>query len=124
VAVQPADYVAPGQAAWFQFVVVAPTTPGTYELAIRPLIEGLNGWRTLREPALGVIAWGPVTRSPTTSHAPYRRSARPRPDAETWDAWEEVYPGTDPFTGQDRVIARALALRKRWWPDPLPGMDN
>jgi len=40
VAVQPADYVAPGQIAWFQFAVVAPTTPGTYQLAIRPLIEG------------------------------------------------------------------------------------
>jgi hypothetical protein len=40
VAVQPADYVAPGQVAWFQFAVVAPTTPGTYQLAIRPLIEG------------------------------------------------------------------------------------
>lgn len=40
VAVQPADYVAPGQVAWFQFAVVAPSTPGTYQLAIRPLIEG------------------------------------------------------------------------------------
>jgi len=40
VAVQPADYVAPGQVAWFQFAVVAPATPGTYQLAIRPLIEG------------------------------------------------------------------------------------
>jgi hypothetical protein len=40
VAIQPADYVGPGQIAWFQFDVVAPLTPGTYELAIRPLIEG------------------------------------------------------------------------------------
>ncbi len=40
VAIQPADYVAPGQVAWFQFAVLAPTVPGTYQLAIRPLIEG------------------------------------------------------------------------------------
>jgi hypothetical protein len=40
VAIQPADYVAPGQVAWFQFAVAAPRTPGTYQLAIRPLVEG------------------------------------------------------------------------------------
>lgn len=40
VAVQPADYVGPGQVAWFQFTIQAPPTPGRYTLAIRPLIEG------------------------------------------------------------------------------------
>ncbi len=40
VAVQPADYVGPGQVAWFQFSVKAPSTPGTYRLSIRPLVEG------------------------------------------------------------------------------------
>ena len=40
VAEQPAQYVGPGQVAWFQFDVLAPATPGTYRLAIRPLIEG------------------------------------------------------------------------------------
>jgi hypothetical protein len=40
VAVQPADYVGPGQVAWFQFTIVAPSSPGTYRLAIRPLVEG------------------------------------------------------------------------------------
>jgi hypothetical protein len=40
VAVQPAAYVGPGQVAWFQFVVQAPLTPGTYRLGIRPVIEG------------------------------------------------------------------------------------
>lgn len=39
-AVQPAAYVGPGQVAWFQFTVQAPATPGTYRVAIRPLIEG------------------------------------------------------------------------------------
>jgi uncharacterized lipoprotein YddW (UPF0748 family) len=40
VAVQPADWVGPNQVAWFQFTIVAPAVPGTYRLAIRPLIEG------------------------------------------------------------------------------------
>jgi len=39
-AVQPAGYVGPGQVAWFQFSLQAPTVPGTYRLGIRPLIEG------------------------------------------------------------------------------------
>ncbi len=40
VALQPASYVGPGQVAWFQFTVQAPTVPGRYTLAIRPLVEG------------------------------------------------------------------------------------
>ena len=40
VATQPAPYVGPGQVAWFQFSLRAPSTPGTYRLALRPLIEG------------------------------------------------------------------------------------
>ena len=40
VALQPSSYVGPGQVAWFQFTVQAPTAPGRYVLAIRPLIEG------------------------------------------------------------------------------------
>jgi hypothetical protein len=40
VAEQPASYVGPGMVSWFQFTVQAPTIPGTYRLAIRPLIEG------------------------------------------------------------------------------------
>jgi uncharacterized lipoprotein YddW (UPF0748 family) len=40
VAAQPAEYVGPGQVAWFQFTIQAPPVPGTYRLAIRPLIEG------------------------------------------------------------------------------------
>jgi len=40
IAVQPAPYVAPDQVSWFQFTVQAPTTPGTYKLYLRPLIEG------------------------------------------------------------------------------------
>ena len=40
IAIQPADYVGPGQVAWFQFAIKAPTEPGTYLLYLRPLIEG------------------------------------------------------------------------------------
>jgi hypothetical protein len=40
IAAQPADYVGPGQVAWFQFTIQAPNTPGTYFLYLRPVIEG------------------------------------------------------------------------------------
>ena len=40
IAAQPADYVGPGQVSWFQFTIQAPTTPGTYHLYLRPLVEG------------------------------------------------------------------------------------
>lgn len=40
VARQPAAYVGPGQVAWFQFTIESPSTPGTYKLYLRPLIEG------------------------------------------------------------------------------------
>ena len=40
VAAQPSEWVGPNQVAWFQFTIVAPSTPGTYRLAIRPLVEG------------------------------------------------------------------------------------
>jgi hypothetical protein len=40
IAIQPAGYVGPGQIAWFRFTIQAPSTPGRYTLAIRPLIEG------------------------------------------------------------------------------------
>ena len=39
-AAQPADYIGPNQVAWFQFMFQAPTTPGTYFLYLRPVIEG------------------------------------------------------------------------------------
>ena len=40
IAVQPSEYVGPGQVSWFQFSIQAPATPGTYRLYLRPLIEG------------------------------------------------------------------------------------
>jgi len=41
-AAMPAGYIGPGQVAWFQFVVKAPSTPGTYRFYLRPLIEGVQ----------------------------------------------------------------------------------
>ncbi|MEP7003700.1 MAG: DUF3048 domain-containing protein [Chloroflexota bacterium] len=40
VAAQPANYVGPGQVAWFQFTVKAPAAPGVYVVGLRPVIEG------------------------------------------------------------------------------------
>jgi uncharacterized lipoprotein YddW (UPF0748 family) len=40
IAIQPSQYVGPGQVAWFQFTIQAPQTPGVYRLYLRPLIEG------------------------------------------------------------------------------------
>jgi hypothetical protein len=40
IAIQPAEYVGPGQVAWFQFTIQAPATAGYYRLYLRPLIEG------------------------------------------------------------------------------------
>jgi len=42
IALQPAPYVGPGQVAWFQFTLRAPSLPGTYRLYVRPLIEGAS----------------------------------------------------------------------------------
>lgn len=40
IAIQPAAWVGPGQVSWFQFTVQAPSTPGTYKLYLRPVVEG------------------------------------------------------------------------------------
>jgi hypothetical protein len=70
VAAQPADYVGPGQVAWFQFTIQAPNTPGTYRLYIRPLVEGAVWmedygvyWQVTVKDAdsVGSIAVGPTT---------------------------------------------------------------
>ena len=40
LAAQPTAYVGPNQIGWFQFTLQAPSEPGVYTLALRPLIEG------------------------------------------------------------------------------------
>jgi hypothetical protein len=39
---QTTAYVAPGQQAWFIVELVAPVTPGTYRLYVRPVIDGVT----------------------------------------------------------------------------------
>jgi hypothetical protein len=39
---QTTTYVAPGQQAWFIVELVAPTTPGTYRLYVRPVVDGVT----------------------------------------------------------------------------------
>jgi hypothetical protein len=71
VAQQPADYVGPGQVAWFQFTIQAPNTPGTYRLYIRPLVEGATWmedfgvyWQVTVKDADSV---GSISVAPTTA---------------------------------------------------------
>ncbi len=74
VAAQPADYVGPGQVAWFQFTIQAPATPGSYRLYIRPLVEGATWMEdygvfwlvTVKEAdAVGSIAVAPTAAGTT-----------------------------------------------------------
>jgi hypothetical protein len=70
VAAQPSDYVGPGQVAWFQFTIQAPSAPGTYFLYLRPVIDGATWmedygvfWRvTVKQAdAVGSIVVAPST---------------------------------------------------------------
>ena len=64
VAIQPAPYVGPGQVAWFQFRVRAPSAPGRYSLALRPLIEGAQWMEDV-----GVF-WNVVVLNPDGTQPP------------------------------------------------------
>ena len=71
IAIQPASYVGPGQVAWFQFTIKAPSEPGTYLLYLRPLIEGatwmedigVNWVVTVLNPDGSLPPPGPAVRS-------------------------------------------------------------
>jgi len=97
-AVQPAPYVGPGQVAWFQFTVQAPAAPGTYRVAIRPLIEGAQWMEDY-----GVF-WQVTVLEPDGSAPPITPSD-PR------GMYFSVGPGVDAWTiadvhrGIDRVAA-------------------
>ena len=73
VAAQPADYVGPGQIAWFQFSIRAPAAAGTYRLSLRPLVEGATWmedygvfW------VFTVLPASDLTLTPTPTPAPTR----------------------------------------------------
>jgi hypothetical protein len=72
VAAQPAPWVGPNQVSWFRFTIRAPTTPGTYRLYIRPLIEAATWmedfgvfWQvTVKDTdGIGVVPTTPATLS-------------------------------------------------------------
>ena len=97
VAAQPAAYVGPGQIAWFQFTVKAPTTPGVYVLGLRPVIEGAQWMEDI-----GVF-WVLTVRNPDGTLPP--PSARP--------ACTTCWPlnGLASATGQPNPARRALNVR-------------
>jgi hypothetical protein len=97
VAIQPADYVGPGQVAWFQFTVKAPMTPGVYVVGLRPVIEGLQ-W--LEDIGVFWVVW---VRNPDGTMPP--PSSRP--------ACTTCWPlnGLQMAAGQPNVQRRALNVR-------------
>ena len=97
-AVQPAGYVCPGQVAWFQFTVQAPATPGTYRVAIRPLIEGAQWMEDY-----GVF-WQVTVLNPDGS-APVATPGDPRGMYFTVGAGVDARSIADVHEGIDRVSA-------------------
>ena len=94
LAVQPSAYVGPGQVAWFQFPVRAPASPGTYRIALRPLIEGAQWMEdfgvfwVVTVPPLNVAVSGSPTPTPVATFAPptptpVASSAPPTPSPAT-----------------------------------------
>jgi hypothetical protein len=97
-AVQPAAYVGPGQVAWFQFAVQAPATPGTYRVAIRPLVEGAQWLEDY-----GVF-WQVTVLNPDGS-APAARPTDPRGMYFTVGAGVDARSIAQAHEGIDRVAA-------------------
>jgi hypothetical protein len=97
-AVQPAAYIGPGQVAWFQFTVQAPATPGTYRVAIRPLVEGAQWLEDF-----GVF-WQVTVLNPDGS-APPARPTDPRGMYFTVGPGVDARSIADAHEGIDRVAA-------------------
>lgn len=74
LAVQPAAYVGPGQVAWFQFKVQAPAVPGTYRIALRPLVEG-SQW--MEDYGVFWVVTVPPTSTPVATPAPPVQTPKP-----------------------------------------------
>jgi hypothetical protein len=115
VAAQPAAYVGPGQVAWFQFIVRAPSTAGTYRLALRPLIEGATWmedygvfWVFTVLPADG---GGGATPTPSGTPAP----SPPNTPAPT---------PTSPTTGGTCMEVIGFSQTQQWYYGGAPGFDQ
>ena len=82
IAAQPAEYVGPGQVAWFQFTIQAPASAGVYFLYLRPLIEGATWmedfgvyWHVIVKEEAGGVAVTPVDQASLESGAARSYSA-------------------------------------------------
>jgi len=97
IAQQPADYVGPTQVAWFQFSVKAPTSPGTYVVSLRPMIEGAQWMEDYG------VYWVVTVLNPDGSV----------PGASTRPACATCWPlnGTQFAAGQPSVQRRSLNVR-------------
>jgi hypothetical protein len=93
VAIQPADYVGPNQVSWFQFVIKAPMTPGSYTLYIRPLIEGAQWmedfgiyWQiTVPSVSAGTLSISPISATmPVGGTQQFTASGAPAGSSVTW----------------------------------------
>jgi peptidoglycan/xylan/chitin deacetylase (PgdA/CDA1 family) len=107
VAAQSAPYVGPGQVSWFQFTLRAPSTPGAYRIALRPLVEGAQ-W--LEDEG---VFWTIVVKS---EDAP---AAQPAPAAPSAPVARTYFPavGSD---GSRLVHVNALMYHYVSWLPPDP----
>ena len=97
IALQPADYVGPGQVAWFQFTVKAPHAPGVYALSLRPMVEGATWMEDIG------VYWVVTVLYPDGS----------RPGASARPACQTCWPlsGQQLGPGQPNPARRALNVR-------------
>lgn len=99
VAMQPSDYVGPGQIAWFQFTIQAPDRPGFYLLYIRPLVEGATWLEDVG------VYWQVTVLNPDGTQPAGRVSSRvPAPIDDTSPGWapaqfDNVALGQSPDSG-------------------------
>jgi hypothetical protein len=134
VATQPAAYVGPGQVAWFQFSLRAPSTPGTYRLALRPLIEGATWmedygvfWVFTVLPADGGGGGGGATPAPTAASTgtPPPTSPTPQPTASPPPTATPLpTPTATPGTGGACMEVIGFSQTQQWYFGGPPGFDQ
>lgn len=117
LASQPAPYVGPGQVAWFQFRVAAPMTPGTYRIALRPLVEGAT-W--MEDYGVFWVVTVPSVGQPTPSPTP-TPTPTPTPIPTPLPTAAPL-PSAPPPTGT--VISTCIATFSGWSPDALFELCN
>ena len=99
-AIQPAQWVGPGQVAWFQFTVKAPPTPGTYRLYMRPLIETVQWLEDF-----GVYWQVTVVPTTTTPRRVIVETVDPAGDVFTASGTHYLYDRNDGFEYGDATIS-------------------